>query len=230
MDSQINLKDLYRLIKNNLIIILLVTAICTGIGYTLSHFVMQKYYSAATSLIVTTKTSKYADTEKEIYQEALRSNRFLRKTKNKLKLPMPVSQLAGNVSINTNGQDVEKSTSHIYWLVVNGNNEQQCRKTAIYLSRNLKSELLTIKGVESVKTHGKRQVSTMQTAPHYKKITITWGISGFIISIMIVLFSWLYDDSFKRNADIEEMLDLPVYGIIPSKESAEKVDGKRKDK
>ena len=229
MNSEINLKNIQQLLRNNIIFFIITTLFFTGVGYALSHYVMQKTYSSSISLIVTTETSKRADTEKDIYQEILRSNLLIKKAKDKFHLKEPVSQLASNVSINISEQDVSKSTTHTYWLVVNGDDEHKCRKTAIFLSKNLKPELLKVKGVESVKSYGKHQISSMQTAPHYKKITITWGITGFIASIMIVLFSWLYDGSFKRSTDIEEVLDLPVYGIIPSEESAEKVDGKRKD-
>lgn len=230
MNSKIYLKDLGRLLKDNIIFILIVTVICTGIGYGLSHFVMKKSFTATTSLVVTTKTSKSASSEKDVYQEILRDNRLLNKVKKSLNLTMSTNQLIDNVSINADEADVDKSTSHTYWLTVGGNDEQQCKKTVIYLSKKLKPELLKLKGVESVKSFGHNQVSTVQTAPHYKVITIIWGVVGLLIPIMVILFSWLYDGSFKRSIDIEDVLDLPVYGIIPSEESAEKADRKRKDR
>jgi capsular polysaccharide biosynthesis protein len=230
LSSKINLKDLGRLLINNIIFILIIAVICTGIGYGLSHFVMQKAFTATTSLVVTTKTSKSASSERDVYQEILRNNQFLKKAKNTLNLTMSTNQLIDNVSINMDEADVDKSSSHTYWLTVGGNDEQQCKRTAIYLSQKIKPELLKLKEVESVKSYGHNQVSIVQTAPHYKVITLTWGIVGLLVPIIVILFSWLYDGSFKRSTDIEETLDLPVYGIIPSEESAEKVDGKRKDK
>jgi capsular polysaccharide biosynthesis protein len=230
LKSEINIKDLLRLLKFNLIFIILTAIVFTGIGYLLSHYVMQKSFTATTSLVVTTKTSKSATSERDIYQEMLRDNQFLAKARKSLNLPISTDQLINSVSISADASDVDKSTSHTYWLTVGGNNEQQCKKTVIYLSKKMKPELLKLKEVESVKSYGHHQVSVVQTAPHYKVITLTWGVIGLLIPIMIILFSWLYDGSFKRNADIEETLDLPVYGIIPSEESAEKVDGKRKDK
>lgn len=220
---------MWRLLKNNILFILITIVICTGIGYGLSHFVMQKSFTATTSLVVTTKTSKSAVSEKDIYQEILRDNRFLNKAKKSLNLAMTTNQLTDSVSINADEADVDKSRSHAYWLTVAGKNEQECKKAAIYLSRKLKPELLKLKEVESVKVYGHNRVSTIQTAPHYKVITMTWGVVGLLIPIIIILFSWLYDGSFKRSTEIEETLNLPVYGIIPSEESAEKVDGKRKD-
>jgi capsular polysaccharide biosynthesis protein len=230
LKPEINTKDLLRLLKNNLIFIIVITFAFTAVGYILSHYVMQKSYSATTSLVVTTKTPKSAISERNIYQEILRDKQFLSKARKSLDLSISTDQLINSVSINTDAEDVDKSSSHTYWLTVSGNDEQQCKKTVIYLSQKLKLKLLKLKEVESVKLHGRNQVSSMQTAPHYNRTTATWGVIGLLISIMIILFSWLYDDSFKRSTDIEEMLDLPVYGIIPNEESAEKVDDKRKDK
>jgi capsular polysaccharide biosynthesis protein len=230
LNSKINIKDLGRLLKNNIIFILIFTVVFTGIGYGLSHFVMQESFTATTSLVVTTRTSKSASSEKDVYQEILRDNRFLKEAKKSLNLTIPTKQLIDNVFISADETDVDKSSTHTYWLTVGGNNEQQCKKTVIYLSKKMKPELLKLKEVESVKSYGHNQVSVVQTAPHYKVITLTWGIIGLLIPIMIILFSWLYDGSFKRSTDIEEVLDLPVYGIIPNEESAEKADRKRKDK
>lgn len=230
MDSNIKLRDLGRLLKNNLIFIIVTTIVFSGIGYVLSHYIMKKAFTATTSLVVTTKISKSATSEKNIYQEILKDNQFLSKTRKSLELPISINQLTDSVSISTDEADVDKSTSHTYWLTVAGEDEQQCKKTAIYLSQRIKPELLKLKEVEAVKVYGHNRVSTMQTAPHYKVVTLTWGVVGLLIPIMIVLFSWLYDGSFKRSIEIEEVLYLPVYGIIPSEESAEKVDNKRRDK
>lgn len=227
--SKINLKDLFRLIKNNIIFVLAFTIICTGIGYAFSHYVMKKTFSATTSIVVTTKTATSATSDEDQYQEMLRSNRLLRQTKEDLKLSTSVGQLINDVSIHGNKEDVDKSTSHTYWLTVGGDDAAQCQKTANYLSIHLQKQLLTLRNVESVKSYGHNQTSLMQTAPHYKKITLTWGIAGLLISLLIVAFAWLYDRSFKRSSEITEALDLPVLGIIPTEESAAVVDAKRKD-
>ena len=227
--SVINLKDLFRLIKRNIVFILITTIVCTGIGYGLSHYVLKKTFQATTSIVVMTKTAKSATSEKDAYQEMLRSNRLLKQAKKDLKLTVPVEQLIGSVSIHGNDADVDKSTSHTYWLTVGGDDAMQCRKTANYLSGRLQKQLMTLKDVESVKSYGHNQTSLMQTAPHYKKITLTWGIAGLLISLLIVIFAWLYDCSFKRSSDITEALDLPVLGLIPTEESAAAVDAKRKD-
>lgn len=227
--SAMNLKDLFRLFKRNIVFILAVTIVCTGIGYGLSHYVMKKTFQATTSIVVTTKTSTSATSSQDQYQEMLRSNQLLGQAKKDLKLTRPMEQLINDVSIKGNESDVDKSTSHTYWLNVNGDDAAQCRKTAVYLSTRLQKQIKTLKNVESVKSYGHNQTSLIQTAPHYKKITLTWGIVGLLISLLIVVFAWLYDRSFKRSSDITEALGLPVLGIIPTGESAAAVDAKRKD-
>jgi capsular polysaccharide biosynthesis protein len=230
LNSKINLKDLLRLLKNNLIFIIVIMVAFTGIGYVLSHYVMQEHFTATTSLIVATKKPKSAETERSIYQEMLRDNQFLKKVRKNLDLSISMDQLVDSVSLSVDEKDVDKSTSHAYWLTVSGSDKKECKKTVLYLSKKLKPELLKLKEVESVKTYSHNQVATMQTAPHYKVITTTWGIVGLLIPIFIILFSWLHDGTFKRSTEIEQALDLPVYGVIPDEKSAKKVDGKRKDK
>jgi capsular polysaccharide biosynthesis protein len=227
--SVINLKDLFRLIKRNVAFILSITIVCIGVGYCLSHYMMKKTFAATTSIVVTTRTTTSVTSEQDAYQEILRSNRFLSQAKKDLKLSTSVDKLINDVSIHGNEADVDKSTSHTYWLTVGGNNASQCRKTAVYLSTRLQKQLKTLKNVESVKSYGHNQTSLIQTAPHYKKITLTWGIVGLLISLLIVVFAWLYDRSFKRSSDIVEALDLPVLGIIPTEDSAAAVDAGRKD-
>jgi len=229
LDSNINLKDLVRLLKNNLIIIIVTTIVFTGVGYILSHYIMKKAYTATTSLVVTTNTSKFATSEKDIYQEMVRDNQFIDKARKALHLSTPTAQLTDKVSISFDAADVDKSTSHPYWLTVAGEDEQQCKRTAIYLSQKIKPELLKLKEVKNVKVYGINRVSIVQTAPHYKVITLTWGVVGLLIPIIIILFSWLYDNSFKRSTEIENVIGLPVYGIIPDQNSAAKVDQKRKE-
>lgn len=229
LGSNINLRDLLRLLKNNLIFIIVTTIVFSSVGFVLSHYIMKKAYTATTSLVVTTKTSKFATSEKDSYQEMVRDNQFLDKARKALHLSTPTTQLIDKVSISFDAEDVDKSTSHTYWLTVAGEDEQQCKKTVIYLSQKIKPELLKLKEVEMVKVYGPNRVSTMQTAPHYKVITLTCGVVGLLIPIIVILFSWLYDGSFKRSAEIEDALNLPVYGIIPNQDSAAKVDQKRKE-
>lgn len=229
MNARINLRDLFRLIKYNIVFILIMTIVFTGVGYGLSHYVMKKTFAATTSMVVTTKTAKTSTSDKDQYQEMLRSNRFLSQAKKDLNLSTSIDQLINDVSIHSNDADIDKSTTHTYWLTVGGDNAEQCRKTAVYLNTRLQKQLMKLKDVESAKSYGRNQTSLIQTAPHYNKITLIWGIVGLLISLLIVVFSWLYDRSFKRSSDITEALDLPVLGLIPTENSAAAVDAKRKD-
>ncbi len=230
--NQVNLQELFLLLKRNVFLILGLSLLFGAAGFGIASFLMTPVYEAEAKMIVNTKkddttgiTSDQIISAKNLvdtYSIILRSRTVLIPVIEKLDLSMSYEELQKMVTV-TSVDDTQVM-------------EIAVRDPDPALAKSIADEILNISpqivmdSVEagSVKTIENAYLPEKAVAPEKGRITILSALLGFSFSLVLVMFRFWSDHTYKSEQEIVQDLGIPVLGVIPSTQSLEKAEQKRR--
>ena len=218
----IDLLEILRLLKKNLLAILAVTILLAVAGYLVSTFAMTPQYEASATLIVNsredqaaaqapitndqlTSATKLVDT----YAVILTSDTVLDKTISNLDLDMTYGQLVGKVRIES------VNSTQVMKITVQDTDPERAR--AIVADIVAQAPEIIIKTVKagSVEIISQAKANEAPVSPNVMKNTALACILGVVLSAGIIVLKFLLNNKFMTDEDITNKLGITVLGIIP---------------
>lgn len=234
MNKQINLQELFKILKENLKIILVTPVVFALIGFGLSSYLNEDVYSSSTSLIVGEERSvetgelnpvtfepiyireivydsNVAISERSVnfYTKLIKSNEILEQLIDDMKLQTSVEDMKNNISITTSGD------SSIIEVEVNSKKLQNTNEIANELSKLFISTLSETIDTEAIKIINLADEVNIKKSENVMRNTIVITVLGFIIGIFIVLLTDFFDDKISTENDLTK-LGLTVLADIKS--------------
>jgi len=218
--EELELRDLYYIIRKRLILILTVTLLSTVVAGIITIFFITPQYETFTTLML----GKPADYENSQYSyqdiltnqnligtygEIAKSKVVLRKVVNNLSLNMTPSQLKEKVSINLlNNTEVIKVT-------IKDGDPSVAAIIADEMARVFMLEIADIMKINNVQVIDKAEIPRSPISPNNKlNISISFVLSLMLIVFLVFLLEMM-DQTIKVSEDVEKNLGLPVLGMIP---------------
>lgn len=220
MEETISLKELFHILKKRLAMILVIAFGAAIVSAIISFFFMTPIYQSSTQILVNQKKQEGAiiqageiQTQIQLtntYKVIVKSPVILEEVNKKLKLNMSVQELAKQINV-TNEKD-----SQVIVVTVDDKNPAIARDIANTTAEVFKVEVAKIMNVDNVTVLSKAEVienqSPIKPLPMLN-ITIVFFIS-LIVSVCIAFLLEYLDNTVKKEEDVEELLDLPVLGIV----------------
>lgn len=201
--KEINLKELYRVIKERLWIVLLITLLATCAGMIKSVFFTTPLYESSTRIIIDAD-SDYRNTLQVIIEDSV----VLEKVIKKLDIETSPESLAGQINV------ASMNNSQVVSISVFDTNPVQASKIANTTAEVFKEEIPNIIGFDGVHFLSKAKVNPYPiNEDQSRTITIAF-VLGLIFGIGLALLLDSLDDSIKSEDDVEELLGLPVVGVV----------------
>lgn len=202
MAKEINLKELYLVIKNRLWMILVITLLTTLAGYLYGKMTATLVYQSSTRMIVSANSDQMSTLLVMIKDPIV-----LDKVKQELNLPQSSGALASQLSVNVvNGSQVVN-------LSVVDPNEQQAISIANATAKIFKEQMadvLNFNGIQLL-TEPKSAIP-IASNPNSKR---TLGlIAGLVLGIGLVFLMDSLDESIKKDREVEDILGLPLLGKV----------------
>lgn len=224
MEQEMDLIQFFEVIKRRWAIVLvlpLIAALASGI---ISFYVLKPIYQSSTTLIVGKKASDNGLPAGQLIDyNVLLANQQLAKTYGmiaksrtveenviqELKLPFKPEELDQMVSVNP-VKDTE-----VLEIKVQDQNPYLAAQIANTMAQKFSSSVIEIKKVDSVSIVDKAVPPDQPIKPK-KVINVFIAFLGGIITAVGLSFLLEYlDNSIKTTQDVEEVLGLPVMGVIP---------------
>lgn len=220
MEYSMDLRDIIRLLRQNILIILSVMVWAATIGAVLSIYVLNPIYEASATMIVNKSNTEerrdatYNDilmTQKLVktYSVIMQSNTVLDRVINALELDMETKELRNMLTV-TSVNDTE-----VIKITVTNEDPEFTARVANEITRQAPAEIIRAVKAGSVEIIDEATVPTDPVKPDIKMNTIISGILGLIASIFVLLLKYYLDDTIKTEDDVAEKLDLPVLGVLP---------------
>ncbi|WP_455542994.1 YveK family protein [Intestinibacter sp.] len=228
---EIDLKEILNVIVKNIVLIVLVGAIC-GLAANLfsSNFISKNYQSSTKIYVITRQdntTLTYNDLETgrqltKDYIELVTARPVLDEVINELKLNMVPEQLKGMISVNV------PSDTRILQITVTSNDPYEAKKIADAVRKSSSKHITKVMDIKTVNVVEDANLPTYPSGPNIKQNTIFAAGLGAFLSICVVMVMFLLDDTIKTSNDVEKYLGLGVLGSIPKDSSKGDNDGKIK--
>jgi len=227
MEEEIELRQYWEMLKKRWVIVVvlpLIAALTSGI---ISFFVIKPVYQASTTLIVGKKASESGQAAVQMLDNSvLQANLQLAKTYaaiaqsrtveqnviEDLDLELTVEQLNGMISINP------VKTTEILEIQVNNTNPDLAASIANSMAEEFSKAVIEIKKVDSVSIVDSAVTPTNPVKPNKKLNVLIAFVVGLMASVGLVFLLEYFDNTIKTSNDVENLLGIPVLGVIPNYE------------
>lgn len=202
------------------ILILLVAIITGGLAFSYSSFIVRPQYTSTSRIYVV----NHAQGEQNVltnqalqagsylvkdYQEIILSQDVLEKVIANQKLTMTPKQLASKIKVS-----VPRET-RIVSIDVKDTNPDTASQLANELRVVAAAKIKAVTKVSDVTTLEEARPAINPSSPNIRRNTILGVAGGAVLIIVLLTLQEILDDRIKRPEDIEEVLELPLLGVVP---------------
>ena len=238
-ELEIDLSQLFYILWNNVVWILLAAVLCADIGYGIATFVKTPIYTASADMLVnnrqnttsgdtSTVTSSDLNASSSLvstYSIILKSHTVLEEVIDTLGLDYSYSELASMVSVST------VNDTQVMRVTVKNADPQVAMDIVVQIVSIAPAVIVDKAEVGSVKTVDQPWSSGRPVSPDKKRYIFVFAIAGALLMCMFLILRELMNNTFKTEADITRELGLPILGVIPLEEGGlvtQGTDTKRK--
>lgn len=221
-DENINIRDILEALKKKWQLIVSITLAATIIATVVSFFVIKPKYEASTRLFIgktTGEEDKYSSSDIVMYQNMLKSYAEAIKTNDLVSRAFKDSELDVDAKSALSGLTVTPmAATQILSITYTGEDKQEAKDVIQAISDEFviySKELYSNANVEIIE---KVTLPESPISPN-KKLNIAMAfVVGLIIGSGIAVMIAMLDSTFKDKEKLEEILGVPVLGVIPNTE------------
>jgi len=220
MEETISIKNLLQTLRKRWILIVITTLIAALASGIISYFVLTPVYQSSTQLLVNQKNSaKQIDVNQlqsnvdmiNTYSVIIKSPVILQKVIEELNLSDSVDQLNQKITVSN------QENSQVFTVTVEDTSSIQAGKIANTVASIFQNDVPSIMNVDNVSILSKAKVGDHLTPVEPKPLLniAAATLLGLVIGAGLALLIAYFDNSIKNETDVEEILKVPVIGMIP---------------
>lgn len=221
MEETISLKDIAVTLRKRLMLIALLAAIAVAVSGIVSYFILTPVYQASTQILVNQKSSEQpvldpnqVRTNVEMintYSVIIKSPIILDKVVQDLDLPLTTDQLTEQITVNS------EQNAQVFNLTVEDEDPAQAVKIANAISKTFSAKIPEIMNVDNVELLSPAVLKDNPT-PVKPKPLLNMAIAlvvGLMAGVGLAFLLEYLDNTIKTEEDIQNILKLPILGVIP---------------
>lgn len=220
MEETISLQDIFHTLKKRVGLIVSTTVAAIIIAAVISFFMLTPMYQATTQILVNQQNTQAQQvTTSEIqtnlqlintYSEIIKSPAILDIVVDELDLDLTAAQLAGKIAVSN------ANNSQIVSVSVQDANHAVATDIVNTIANVFKEEVTDLMNVDNVNILSPAMHSE-NPAPVSPNKTLNMAIAavlGLMVGVGIAFLLEYLDTTVKTEKDIEDLLDLPVIGLV----------------
>lgn len=182
-----------------------------------SVFLIKPKYTSTTRIYVVSRTAD-SITNQDLqagsylvkdYQEVITSNEVLSSVINKEKLSLTPNELSSMISVTI------PTDTRVISISVEDDNAQEATTIANTVREVAAEKIKAVTKVDDVTTLEAAEVPKEPSSPNIKRNTLIGVIAGGVLAVISIIILEVLDDRVRRPEDIEDVLGLPLLGIVP---------------
>lgn len=217
MESTLDLTKILRILKNNLKLLIILPLICLLISAIITMFFLDEEFQSSTQVLVNQKESDSQMMAQEVqsniqlvntYSEIVKSPRILDKASKELDRKYSTSELSSMLTVTNQAE------SQLLNIDVVSKSGKDSEVVANKIAEVFSDEVPNIMNVDNVSILSTADDTTKQVAPKTMINLVMGVIIGLIIALIIIFIKEIFDKRIKSETDVENELELPVFGSI----------------
>ena len=182
-----------------------------------SVFLIKPKYTSTTRIYVVSRTAD-SITNQDLqagsylvkdYQEVITSNEVLSSVIDKEKLSLTPNELSSMISVTI------PTDTRVISISVEDDNAQEATTIANTVREVAADKIKAVTKVDDVTTLEAAEVPKEPSSPNIKRNTLIGVIAGGVLAVISIIILEVLDDRVRRPEDIEDVLGLPLLGIVP---------------
>lgn len=182
-----------------------------------SVFLIKPKYTSTTRIYVVSRTAD-SITNQDLqagsylvkdYQEVITSNEVLSSVIDKEKLSLTPNELSSMISVTI------PTDTRVISISVEDDNAQEATTIANTVREVAAEKIKAVTKVDDVTTLEAAEVPKEPSSPNIKRNTLIGVIAGGALAVISIIILEVLDDRVRRPEDIEDVLGLPLLGIVP---------------
>ncbi|HGK9447938.1 TPA: capsular polysaccharide biosynthesis protein [Streptococcus pneumoniae] len=202
-------------------LMILIVALVTGAGaFAYSTFIVKPEYTSTTRIYVVNRNQgdKPGLTNQDLqagsylvkdYREIILSQNVLEKVATNLKLDMPTKTFASKVKVTV------PTDTRIVSISVKDKQPEEANRIANSLREVAAEKIVAVTRVSDVTTLEEARPATTPSSPNVRRNSLFGFLGGAVVTVIAVLLIELLDTRVKRPEDVEDVLQIPLLGVVP---------------
>lgn len=218
---EIDVFQLLNTLWKRKLIIALVAIVTGAIAFAYSSFIIKPEYTSTTRIYVVNRNQgdKSGLTNQDLqagsylvkdYREIILSQDVLEKVVTDLQLDMPTKNLASKIQVTV------PVDTRIVSISVKDKQPEEASRIANSLRKIAAKKIISVTRVSDVTTLEEARPATSPSSPNIRRNTLIGFLGGLGVVVMVVLLVELLDVRVKRPEDIEDVMQIPLLGVIPN--------------
>lgn len=182
-----------------------------------SVFLIKPKYTSTTRIYVVSRTADSVTNQDlqagsylvKDYQEVITSNEVLSSVIDKEKLSLTPNELSSMISVTI------PTDTRVISISVEDDNAQEATTIANTVREVAAEKIKAVTKVDDVTTLEAAEVPKEPSSPNIKRNTLIGVIAGGVLAVISIIILEVLDDRVRRPEDIEDVLGLPLLGIVP---------------
>lgn len=217
MENSVDLIKIWRIIKRNFNLIIILPIVGLIIGLLCSLILVQPMFQASTQVIVNEKESDSAMQAQQVqsniqlvntYAEIATSPRMLEEVSKELDNKYSAKELSSMISATS------ETESQILNIAVESANKNDSEKIANVFSEVFSDETPKIMNIDNVSILSKADDTATQTEPKMLLNALLGIVIGLMVAAVVIVLREIFDTRIKNEQDVQDELDIPVLGSI----------------
>lgn len=219
-NEEIDIKRIIEIIFSKKLIITLIILLNVTLGYVYSYYYKKPEYKSSVTILLVADENK---TDKSLtqtdvnlnnglistYSSIAKSSSILQKTIQNLNLDIPVSKLEKNVEAK------QIDNTQFLKISVKNENPERAKNIANELAEVFTEQIKEIYNLQNISIVDKAETEENPCNINHMKDMIIFGFAGIVLSIIIVMIIYMFDDTVKDQKDIEKNIKLRTIGTLP---------------
>lgn len=218
---EIDVFQLLNTLWKRKLIIALVAIVTGAIAFAYSKFIIKPEYTSTTRIYVVNRNQgdKPGLTNQDLqagsylvkdYREIILSQDVLEKVVTDLKLNMSTKGLASKVQVTV------PVDTRIVSISVKDKQPEEASRIANSLREVAAQKIINVTRISDVTTLEEARPATSPSSPNIRRNTLIAFLGGLGVVVVVVLLVELLDVRVKRPEDIEDVMQIPLLGVIPN--------------
>ncbi|HEV0499850.1 TPA: capsular biosynthesis protein CpsC [Streptococcus pneumoniae] len=217
---EIDVLQLFRSLWKRKLVILLVAIITSSVAFAYSTFVIKPEFTSTTRIYVVNRDQgeKSGLTNQDLqagtylvkdYREIILSQVVLEEVVSDLKLDLTPKGLANKIKVTV------PVDTRIVSISVKDKQPEEASRIANSLREVAAEKIVAVTRVSDVTTLEEARPATTPSSPNVRRNTLFGFLGGAVVTVIAVLLIELLDTRVKRPEDVEDVLQIPLLGLVP---------------
>lgn len=219
-ELEIDLGELFKVLKKNILMIIVISLLCAAVGLVSSMFLISKKYNSEATIYITPRVTEQGSID---YNSLQTNSRMVNNYMEILKGETILAKVADQVGMESYEEvldtiTVTNPTDTELISVSAETTDPELSQQIVSLTISIFTEdMMDILNLNNVTIINDAKVNEEPVSPSKTKFTVLGFGVGLVISCGYVFISYLFDKRLRTREEAENFLGVPVLATVPLK-------------